>query len=179
MAPARGIGDIYVLVVEDNRPMRVLLRGLLGAVGVKNVIEAETAEAGMQALSGPVDLVLLDWQMQPVDGLAFARMVRWSPASPRPYVPIVMLTAHTEIWRVAAARDAGVNGFVKKPISAQLLLDRISTALTDTRMFVRCQNFIGPDRRRMFAPDYGGPFRRESDRMGGCTFDLDDLPLSA
>ena len=49
---------------------------------------------------------------------------------------------------MTAARDAGVSGFIKKPISARLLFDRISNVLTDTRLFVRSVDFFGPDRRR-------------------------------
>jgi DNA-binding response OmpR family regulator len=75
-----------------------------------------------------------------------------------------MLTAHTEASRVAAARDAGVTGFVRKPISARALFDRVSSALTDTRMFIRTDTFFGPDRRHGQAPGYAGPFRRASDR---------------
>jgi DNA-binding response OmpR family regulator len=98
--------------------------------------------------------------MQPVDGLSFTRMMRADSASPNPYMPILMLTAHTEASRVAAARDAGVTGFIKKPISARLLFDRVASALTDTRMFIRTDDFFGPDRRRGAAPGYDGPFRR-------------------
>lgn len=179
MAQACGIGDVCVLVVDDSRPMRHLLRSMLGAVGIRHVSEAETAETGFKALTRPIDLVLLDWQMHPIDGLAFARRVRTDIESPRPYVPIVMLTAHTEISRVAAARDAGVNGFIKKPISAQQLLARISSVLTDERLFVRCSTFVGPDRRRGQQASYTGPFRRESDRPQSATIDLDDLSWSA
>jgi CheY-like chemotaxis protein len=177
-----SVGDINVLVVDDSRPTRMLLRSMLTAGGVRRIAEAATAEAAFAALRAPTDLVLLDWQMQPVDGLAFARMVRWRPDSPRPYVPIVMLTAHTEISRVAAARDAGVTGFVKKPISAQMLFARIGSALTDTRMYVQSAKFMGPDRRRVQLPSYLGPFRRDCDQSRQAwaeTVDIDDLRLSA
>ena len=101
-------------------------------------------------------------------------MLRWDDDSPNPYVPILMLTAHTEASRVAAARDAGVTGFVKKPISARLLFERIASALTDARMFVRSGDFCGPDRRRGQDSDYAGPFRRASDHADE-TVDVDDL----
>ncbi len=84
-----------------------------------------------------------------------------------------MLTAHTEASRVAAARDAGVTGFLKKPISARMLFERMSSALLDDRPFVRTPDFFGPDRRRGATPGYSGPFRRAEDR--GDTFDIDDL----
>jgi CheY-like chemotaxis protein len=174
-----SLSDIRALIVDDSPQMRVLVRSLLRAGGILKVGEADTAAAAFAAMrAAPVDLIILDWKMTPIDGLAFARMVRWRDDSPNPYLPIVMLTAHTEASRVAAARDAGVTGFVKKPISARMLFDRISSALTDTRMFICAPDFRGPDRRRAHAPNYAGPFRRASDAAGE-TIDIDDLRCRA
>jgi DNA-binding response OmpR family regulator len=173
-----SIGDIHVLVVDDNKQMRFLLRCLLRAGGITDVSEAETANDALGIMScRPVELIIVDWMMQPIDGLAFTRMVRWGAKSPNPYVPLLMLTAHTETSRVAAARDAGVSGFVKKPISARVLFDRMTSALTDTRLFIKTDSFMGPDRRRGVALDYTGPFRRDSDKQGSAldTIDLDDV----
>ena len=173
-----SLSDIHVLVVDDNKQMRFLVRCLLRAGGITKVTEAETGAQALEIMrAGAVDLIIVDWKMAPVDGLSFTSMVRRDDNSPNPYVPILMLTAHTESSRVTAARDAGVNGFIKKPISARLLFDRISSALTDTRMFVRSANFFGPDRRRGQDPDYVGPFRRDSDKPD--TLDVDDLRWSA
>lgn len=171
------LNDIHVLVVDDNKQMRFLVRCLLRAGGITKVTEAETGAQAFEVMRArPVDLIIVDWKMAPVDGLAFTNMVRRNHDSPNPYVPILMLTAHTEISRVAAARDAGVSGFVKKPISARLLFDRISSVLTDTRMFVRTGTFFGPDRRFGQDPHYAGPLRRDSDKgeEAGESLDLDD-----
>jgi len=173
-----SLSDIHVLIVDDNKQMRFLVRCLLRAGGITKVTEAETGAQAFEVMgAGTVDLIIVDWKMAPVDGLAFTHMVRRNQDSPNPYAPILMLTAHTETSRVTAARDAGVNGFIKKPISARLLFDRISNVLTDTRLFVRSENFFGPDRRRGQDPVYPGPFRRESDKSD--TFDVDDLRWSA
>lgn len=173
-----SLSDIHVLVVDDNKQMRFLVRCLLRAGGISKVTEADTGAKAFDVMrAGTVDLIIVDWKMAPVDGLAFTNMVRRNHDSPSPYVPILMLTAHTETSRVTAARDAGVNGFIKKPISARLLFDRISNVLTDTRMFVRSDAFFGPDRRRGSDPSYAGPFRREGDKPE--ELDLDDLRWSA
>jgi DNA-binding response OmpR family regulator len=173
-----SLSDIHVLVVDDNKQMRFLVRCLLRAGGISKVTEAETGAQAFEVMrGGTVDLIIVDWKMAPVDGLAFTNMVRRNQESPNPFVPILMLTAHTETSRVTAARDAGVSGFIKKPISARLLFDRISNVLTDTRMFVRSAGFFGPDRRRGQDPAYSGPFRRDSDKPE--TLDVDDLRWSA
>lgn len=176
-----SLSDLHLLVVDDNPQMRHLLRCLLRAGGFHRVTEADTANEALRTMRATtVDLVLLDWKMAPIDGLAFARMIRWDANSPSPYAPILMLTAHTEISRVAAARDAGVTGFIKKPISTRLLFDRITSALTDTRMFVRTEDFFGPDRRRGESENYAGPFRRATDAGNAHDmFDIDDMRASA
>lgn len=169
------LADIQVLVVDDNRQMRFLMRALLRAAGVFRVAEAETAARAFEFMNrARVDIILVDWKMQPVDGIAFTRMVRLSADSPDPHVPILMMTAHTEASRVAAARDAGVTGFLKKPISARVLFDRMSSALLDDRPFIRTADYFGPDRRHGAAPGYDGPFRRASDTGAAAeTLDVD------
>ncbi len=174
-----ALNDVHVLVVDDSRQMRLLLRSLLRAGGLTKLSEAESAEAALAVLRRRrVDLIIVDWMMQGVDGLAFTRKLRWDNDSPNPYMPILMLTAHTEASRVAAARDAGVTGFIKKPISARLLFDRVAGALSDTRIYVRTDDFFGPDRRRGTSPDYAGPFRRAADQGAVDTVDLDDLRVA-
>ncbi len=176
-----SLSEIQVLVVDDNRQVRHLMRSLLRAAGVYRVAEAEGALEAFDLMNRfPVDLVLVDWLMKPVDGIAFTKMVRRSEDTPNAFVPILMMTAHTEISRVAAARDAGVTGFLKKPISARLLFDRMSAALLDGREFVHSDHFVGPDRRRGQHPRYAGPRRRATDTQDAFdTFDIDDLRARA
>lgn len=171
------LSDVHVLVVDDNHQMRLLVRTLLRAGGLAHVSEAPTAAHAFEIMRlRHVDLILVDWMMQPVDGLTFTRMLRWDTASPNPYMPILMMTAHTEASRVAAARDAGVTGFIKKPISTRLLFDRVASALTDSRKFIRSDDFFGPERRRGLIAGYEGPFRRAIDEPSEFeTIDLDDL----
>ena len=115
--------SLKALVIEDNQHMRTLLRSLLIALGVKNVFEAVDGETGFEELrSRRPDFVLTDLSMKPTDGIEFTKRVRHSNESPNPYVPIIMVTGHTERLRVEGARDAGVTEFLAKPITAQNLL---------------------------------------------------------
>lgn len=173
-----SLKEVQVLIVDDNRQMRQLMRTLLRAAGIYRVAEADGALEAFDLMTrAPIDLVIVDWMMKPVDGIAFTKMVRLSAESPNTFVPILMMTAHTEVSRVAAARDAGVTGFLKKPISARVVFDRVSAALLDSRSFVRTETYFGPDRRRGAKPGYLGPWRRESDRVED--IDLDDLRWTA
>lgn len=158
-----ALASVQVLLVDDNRQMRFLLRSILRAAGLHRVAEANDAEEALEFFKRfSVDLMIVDWQMQPMDGIALTRRIRRGDEAIRE-LPIVMLTAHTERSRVEAARDAGVHGLVRKPISTRLLLDRVSTALTDSRPFVASSTYYGPDRRRGAHPHYIGPLRRRTD----------------
>ena len=152
---------LSVLVCDDNMQMRALVRNCLMAFGIKNIAVASGAEDAFQQLvDTKPDLVITDWSMGESSGLDFARKVRQSEESPNPYVPIIMLTAHTEIERVEIARDAGVNSFLAKPMSANSLYKRLVSLVEDKRPFIRCMDFFGPDRRFNTVPDYGGEERR-------------------
>ena len=111
-----------------------------------------------------VDLAIVDFNMAPVDGVAFTRRVRTDRKSPNIYLPIIMMTGHSEKHRVMDARDAGVNEFVVKPITAKAILDRIHSVIFKPRSFVKCDSYFGPDRRRSMGTDYAGPRRRSTDQ---------------
>ncbi len=152
---------LSVMIVDDNRMMRALLQSLLESFGVGSVIRAGNGEDGLHILANePVDMVITDWLMSPLDGLEFVRAVRTGKRSPNRLVPIVMMTGLSEMWRVAAARDMGVNGFIVKPLTGDSLLSRIIHIIEHPRFFIRTRNYLGPDRRRAAKTDYGGPERR-------------------
>ena len=162
--PDGGFEKLKALIVEDNAHMRSLLRALLNSVGIRDIAEAAHGGAALQLLrERKSDLVLSDLAMKPMDGLAFTRQVRNADASPNPFVPIIMITGHTEKHRVEAARDAGVTEFLAKPITAANLFARIAEIVERPRAFVRCESYVGPDRRRRMIEDYAGPWRRADD----------------
>ena len=159
-----GLREIRILIVDDNAQMRSLIRSVLRGVGIGKVFEAGGVEEGLEMLRiQPVDIVLLDFAMKPLDGLAFASRVRQFSRSPAPYVALIMMTCHAHISRVAAARDAGVNSFLAKPISGRSLVEHILAAINDGRPFVRAGAYFGPDRRRFSQPHYRGPKRRSGE----------------
>src|SRR5271154_5737092 len=120
-----SLDHLKALVVEDNAHMRILLRSLLLALGVNKVFESVDGASGFVELrERKPDFVLTDLSMKPVDGIEFTRRVRLGKDSPNFYVPIIMVTGHTERQRIEAARDAGVTEILAKPITTQSLLHR-------------------------------------------------------
>jgi two-component system, chemotaxis family, chemotaxis protein CheY len=165
-----------IMVVDDNRAMLVLVRALLRGFGCRDVIEVTDAADAFEAMrNSQVDLLITDMAMRPIDGAEFARLVRTGSDSPNPYVPIIMMTGHSDRHHVAAARDAGVNSFLVKPISARTLYAHISKAAQDKRGFVKTRSYFGPDRRVKTDEAYKGPRRRALDAGG--VFDLDSVPV--
>jgi two-component system chemotaxis response regulator CheY len=155
---------LKALVVDDNAHMRILLRSLLQAQGLTQVYEATDGATGFAALRDRrPDFVMTDLSMTPVDGIEFTRRVRLGEDSPNPYIPIIMVTGHTERLKVEAARDAGVTEFLAKPITAQSILLRLTEIVNRPRSFVRCDGYFGPERRRRRDEHFTGPWRRHDD----------------
>lgn len=163
---------IKVLIVDDAVHMRLLIRSLLQSLGVRHVFEAENGAKGFEELRAHrPDVILTDLSMKPVDGIEFTRKVRNDRDSPNPYVPVIMVTGHTERARVTAARDAGVSEFLAKPITVQNILSRMTEIVERPRPFVRCANYFGPDRRRRRDENYRGQMRRKDDVADDITVD--------
>lgn len=164
--PNPNLGHLKALVVEDNPHMRTLLRSILMALGLQQVYESsDGASALVELRERKPDVVLTDLSMKPVDGIEFTRRVRLDRYSPNPYVPIIMVTGHTERQRVEQARDVGVTEVIAKPITTQSLLTRLVEIIERPRPFVRCESYFGPDRRRHKSEDYHGPWRRADDKQ--------------
>ena len=156
---------LKVLLVEDNQHMRILLIEMLRAIGVRHIHEArDGAEALTTMRSTFIDVVLTDLSMSGLDGVEFVNLLRRSPDSPNPFCPIVMITGHSTERRVREARDAGVNEFLAKPITARGLIHRLTLLIENPRPFIRTEDYFGPDRRRRDDPRYRGPRRRAEDR---------------
>ena len=162
--PGSAFEALKVLIVEDNQHMRMLLRSLLASLGIREIHEAGNGSMALEMLNEKkCDLVLSDLAMKPMDGLEFTRAVRQSERSANPFLPIIMITGHTEKCRVEAARDAGVTEFLAKPITPHSLFARIAEIVERPRAFVRSDNYFGPDRRRKALEHYAGPWRRHDD----------------
>ena len=159
---------LKILLVDDNHYMRILLAEILRAIGVKDIWEANDGAEGLQMMRDhPVDIVMTDLSMQPLDGIDFVRLLRNSPDSPNQMAPVIMITGHSTFARVNEARDAGVNEFLAKPLTARGVIERLHQAIENTRPFVRCEDYFGPDRRRRNDPNFKGPFRRSTDDKKG------------
>jgi len=147
------IQQLTVLVVDDNAFMRKMVRSLLNNIGVKKIFEAGDGIAGLEAIRHvSPDVVILDWEMPLLNGPEFVRIVRSPGVFPLPDIPIIMLTAHGERWRVVEAVRIGVNEFLCKPVSAKGLLERLISILAKPRASVQVGDYYGPEPRKLMVP---------------------------
>lgn len=150
------------LVVDDNAHMRRIVRQLLHGFGSREIYEAEDGAAGLEAFTGHnPDILITDWAMPIFDGIELTKTIRQPGSNANPFVPVIMLSGHSEKRRVMEARDAGVTEFLAKPIAAKALYERILSVVLSPRPFVQTKTYFGPDRRRNVISNYAGPERRK------------------
>lgn len=150
------LANIKVLVADDDRRIAHIIRQVLESLGFKHIHIARDGEKALQILQNePVDMIITDWQMAPMDGMSLVKYLRTAEDSPNRFMPIIMLTGNAEREHVEMARDIGVTEFVVKPFSAKTLCDRIVLLIDNPRSFIMSKKFVGPDRRRrqLLPPD--------------------------
>ena len=150
---------LKILVVQDHAHARRLVATMLQAFGVSQVYEAADAHQAWTILRQAVpDLVVLDWDLSGKTGADLMQTVRTNPLSPNPFVPVIMLATSRD--QVQQARDCGVNEFIAKPLSVQILMSRLVAVIEHPRTFVRARGYFGPCRRRLRCGEYLGADRR-------------------
>jgi two-component system chemotaxis response regulator CheY len=106
--------------------MRNLQKGVLTQLGYSQIEEAcDGLDALAKATASQPDLILLDWNMPNMDGLQFVEKYRAQSGK----APIMMVTTEAEKTRVITAIKAGVNNYVIKPFTPEVLAERIRETL--------------------------------------------------
>ncbi len=159
------IAKLRILVVEPFSQLREILRDILQrGIGVSEVYEARTGESAMKMLHDlPCDLVIVDAGIEPMGGVELTRMIRAGEDNVDPYMPVIVMSGHASLDEIIAARDAGANDYVAKPLSAKILALRLHALVERPRPFIRSNNFFGPDRRRHHKLIFQGQERRIRD----------------
>ena len=139
------LSHLKVLVVEDNLHFRILVRSILGALGVPTIEEARDGAEAIEVLNSfEADLAIIDWKMDGVDGIECARRIRAGGGDCNRDLPMIMVTGYTEPDLLRQAHEAGVDDVLPKPISAKSLMSRIKTVLEKRRSCVASDDYVGP-----------------------------------
>jgi DNA-binding response OmpR family regulator len=155
---------LTALVVDDNHFERGISVDQLRSMGFGRAMgAATTSEAWDLLIKINPDLVLTEWIASINNGLEFIRRVRNSKEAPNRAVSIFMLTTRGSLADVETARKAGADGFLRKPVSALALKQRVRAVVSNPQPFIVSDVYVGPCRRRRQDPDYDGPRRRDCD----------------
>ncbi len=115
-----------ILVVDDSKSMRNIERSILTQLGYTDLEEACDGRDALEKLTAfTPDLILVDWNMPNMNGLEFVKAFRRTGAA----TPVIMVTTESERSRVVEAIKAGVNNYVVKPFTPDILRERISETL--------------------------------------------------
>ena len=154
--------QLKVLYVDPNERAHSVVRTILNAMEIKKCNSLfETDELFKELSRRPPDILITEYKLDDIDGLELIRRIRQDDKAPDHYLPIILLTGHTERRIVAGARDAGVHHVLAKPISIQQFYGAISWLVTNPVPFIQSGEYYGPDRRRKERP-YDGEERRSA-----------------
>ncbi|WP_350333187.1 response regulator [Coralliovum pocilloporae] len=136
--------ELSFVIADDSSYMRTILRMVLQAFGVRQIVEAEDGVAALEAMEkANPDIVLLDRVMPVLDGAEVMRILR-NPDNPFAFVPVIMVTAYTERSTIVEARNLGVHEILSKPISAKALYQRVASVVLKPREFIKTPTYFGP-----------------------------------
>lgn len=142
------LSNLSILVVDDSRSMRKILRAVLEGFGISEIIEADSPAAGLDQLERiQPDLIITDWVMKDASGIDLVKQLRAHNNPSISMIPVIMLTSYSEKSRVVAGIYSGIHDFVTKPIVPKLLYSRIVDIINNPRPFVRGGGFFGPEPR--------------------------------
>jgi len=117
-----------IIVVDDYNTMRRIIRNLLKQLGFDNVDEAaDGGEALAKMQEKAYQLVISDWNMEPMTGLELLKLVRADEKLK--LTPFIMVTAESKPENVIAAKQAGVSNYIVKPFNAETLKTKMTSVI--------------------------------------------------
>ena len=113
-----------IITVDDSSTMRRIIKNTLQKLGFSNILEAEHGVEALEVLAkNEVDIIITDWNMPEMDGLTFVKTLRLDPK----YVdiPILMITTEAAKEDILTALKNGVNNYVVKPFTPEILQEKV------------------------------------------------------
>ena len=120
--------NMKILIVDDFSTMRRIIKNLLHDLGYDNLYEADDGTSALPLLkAGSFDFLITDWNMPGMQGIELLRAVRSDCKLNT--LPVLLVTAEARRDQIVMAAEAGVNGYIVKPFTAQTLKDKIDRVL--------------------------------------------------
>lgn len=144
-----NLAGLSVLIIEDIQATRAIMRTTLRNFGIDEIWEASDGQKALEILSTrSVDVVITDLLMEPMDGIEFTRRLRQPNNGLNPFLPVLMVSGHTEVSRVRAALDAGITAFLAKPVTPASLQCKLEAIVKSPAELIQSRSYCGPNRRR-------------------------------
>jgi two-component system chemotaxis response regulator CheY len=115
------------LVVDDSATMRRIVVNSLQRIGFTDTVEAADGQEALARFDGSISFVITDWNMPNMSGTDFTRALRSRPDGVN--VPVLMVTARSVKEDILTAMEAGVNNYIVKPFTPQVLKEKIDALL--------------------------------------------------
>jgi two-component system chemotaxis response regulator CheY len=116
--------NMKILIVDDFSTMRRIIKNLLRDLGFSNTHEADDGSTALPMLKGgDFDFLVTDWNMPGMQGIDLLKAVRADDKLAS--LPVLMVTAESKRDQIVEAAQAGVNGYIVKPFTAQTLKEKI------------------------------------------------------
>ncbi len=116
--------NMKILIVDDFSTMRRIIKNLLRELGFNNTVEADDGNTALPVLKrGGIEFLVTDWNMPGMTGLELLKAVRAEPELKT--LPVLMVTAESKREQIIEAAQAGVNGYIVKPFTANTLKEKI------------------------------------------------------
>ena len=115
------------LVVDDSATMRRIVVNSLNRIGHEDTVEAGDGSEALGAFGPSIGCIITDWNMPNMNGIDFVREIRSRPDGKS--VPILMVTTRSVREDILAAIEAGVNNYIVKPFTPQVLKEKLDAVL--------------------------------------------------
>jgi len=120
--------NMKIMIVDDYSTMLRIIRNLLRQLEFVNVDEANNGGDALQKLrESPFNLIISDWNMEPMTGLDLLKQVRAD--AKLKHIPFIMITAESKTENVVAAKQAGVSNYIVKPFNAETLKTKMASVI--------------------------------------------------
>jgi two-component system chemotaxis response regulator CheY len=120
--------NMRILIVDDFKTMLRIVESMLKQLGFSNIDEATDGTAALELIKkNKYDLILSDWNMEPMSGFDLLKNVRANPTTSA--IPFVLITAESKTENIIAAKQAGVSNYIVKPFNALTLKEKLVAVL--------------------------------------------------
>jgi DNA-binding response OmpR family regulator len=152
------------LIIDRNVASVNILVQVLSGFGMHRFAKCSHVDEAKRTIGErQIDLVVMDPALEEGAGYDFVRWLRVQKMDPNSYVPIILVTGHTQQHNVQRGLDAGASYVIVKPVSPAVLLERILWIAHENKSFIETADYLGPDRRvREGGPPAGTPERRKA-----------------